>query len=323
MNKVRICMIGAGAMANKVHYPSVASFEDVDLVGICDLNPVRVKETADRYNIKNRYSDYGQMLDEQKPEGVYVVMPPQYMYDIVCNCIRRGIHVFTEKPLGLSLHQAETLARLAEENGVITQVGHQRRSSPILNAMLDKCHSHGAVNHAVVEFYKCDMNPMSSAADHLHDDCTHSIDTLRWICGGEVISVESDFKRIGTPDINWVHSTLQFDNGSTGIVINSWASGRRIFRVEIHCPSAYADVELENKAYFYENGNYEGEEYDCKEIAGGEEFYEYGGFQLKSREFIDSIKCGKCMTSSPFSDVLKTMRILETIVAQSVLAKVG
>lgn len=322
MEQVRICMIGAGMMANKVHYPSLASFDDVRFAGICDLDSQRMAQTANRYGIKNCYSDYRRMLDEQKPDGVYVVMPPQYMYDIVCDCIRRGIHVFTEKPMGMSLHQAETLARLAEEYHVITQVGHQRRSSPILNAMLERCKARGAVNHAVVEFYKCDIQPMSSAADHIHDDCSHSVDTLRWICGGEVVKVDSCFKRIGTPDINWVQSTLQFDNGATGIIINSWASGRRVFRAEVHCPGVYADIELENKAYLYEDGDYHGKEFDCREVAGGEEFYEYGGFQLKSREFIDSIKTNTCLTSSPFSDVLKTMRVLETIVAQSTLSGV-
>jgi virulence factor len=322
MNKVRVCVIGAGMMANKVHYPSLASFDDVEITGICDLNPQRLTETADRYGITNRYGDYRKMLDEQRPDGIYVIMPPQYMYDIVCDCIGRGLNVFTEKPLGLNLHQAETLALLAEEKKVITQVGHQRRSSPILNEVLNRCKAHGDVNHAVIEFYKYDMNPMSSAADHIHDDCSHSIDTLRWICGGEVVKVDSCFKRIGTPDINWVHSTLQFDNGATGIVINSWASGRRVFRVEVHCPGAYADIELENKAFLYENGDYGGKEFDCREVAGSDEFYVYGGFKLKSREFIDSIKTGKSMTSSPFSDVLKTMRVLETMVAQSVLAGV-
>lgn len=321
MDKVRICVIGAGVMANKVHYPSLASFSDVEITGICDLVLSRAKETAGRYGISNVYSDYRKMLSEQKPDGVYVIMPPQYMYDIVCDCITRGFNVFTEKPLGLTLHQSETLARLAEENKVITQVGHQRRSSPILNQVLEKCKAHGNVNHAVVEFYKCDMNPMSSAVDHIHDDCSHSVDTIRWICGGEVVKVDSCFKRIGTPDINWVQSTLQFDNGATGIIINSWASGRRVFRVEVHCPGAYADIELENKAYLYENGDYNGQEFDCKDVAGSDEFYVFGGFRQKTREFIDSIKAGKCMTSSPFSDVLKTMRVLETIVAQSVLAE--
>ena len=321
MGKVRICMIGAGMMANKVHYPSLASFENVDMVGICDLDEQKMKKTADQYGIPNRYYSYRQMLEEQKPDGVYVVMPPQYMYDIVRAGISGGFHIFMEKPMGMSLHQARTLARLAEDNGVITQVGHQRRTSPLLNTVLDKCREHGPVNHAVVEFYKCDMEPMVSAADHLHDDSSHCVDTLRWICGGEVVKVDSCFKRIGTPDINWVQSTIQFDNGATGILINSWASGRRVFRAEVHCLGAYADIELENKAHFYENGDYEGVEYDCREVAGGTEFYEYGGFLQKSREFIDSIRTGKYRTSSPFSDVLKTMEVLEKIVAQSVLAE--
>lgn len=321
MDKVRICMIGAGMMANKVHYPSLASFDDVEMTGICDLNTARVNETAGKYGIENKYSDYLQMIEEQKPDGVYIVMPPQYMYDIASTCIKRGLNVFIEKPMGLTLHQAENLAYLAELHGIITQVGHQRRSSPLLNDMLNRCTAHGPVNHAVVEFYKCDLNPMLSAVDHLHDDCSHSIDTIRWICGGEIVKIESVFKRIGTPDINWIQSTLQFDNGATGVVINSWASGRRVFRTEIHCPGAYADVELENKAYLYEDGDYEGAEFDCREAAGGAEFYEYGGFKRKSREFIDSIRAGESRTSSPFSDVIKTMRALEIIAAQSVLGE--
>lgn len=68
--------------------------------------------------------------------------------------------------------------------------------------------------------------------------------------GGEVVKVDSCFKRIGTPDINWVQSTLQFDNGATGVVINSWASGRRVFRTEIHCPGAYADVSWKIRRIF-------------------------------------------------------------------------
>jgi len=43
------------------------------------------------------------------------------------------------------------------------------------------------------------------------DDCTHAIDTLRWMCGGEVTAIDSHCKRIGTPDINWIGATLQFD----------------------------------------------------------------------------------------------------------------
>jgi predicted dehydrogenase len=49
----------------------------------------------------------------------------------------------------------------------------------------------------------------------IRDDCVHAIDTVRWMCGGQVVEIESRCKRIGTPDINWIGATLHFDNGPT------------------------------------------------------------------------------------------------------------
>lgn len=315
----KICFVGAGMMAKKVHYPSLASFEDVEIVGICDLDAQKLQQTAATYNIANTYQNYQQMVEEQAPDGIYVIGPPHYMYDIIRWCLEQKLPVFCEKPLGLSLHQTQMLAELAKSNQVITQVGHQRRSSPILNKVLTECREAGPITHAVCEFYKYDINPLLNACDHLHDDGSHSVDTLRWICGGEVVGVESHVKRIGTPDINWVLATLHFDNGSTGILINNWASGKRIFRLEIHAPSIFSDIDLEGDAFVYTKGDLVGHSYNCQEVAGSSEFYVFGGFKQKSREFIDSIQKGKELTSSPFSDVLKTMEVVESIVSQQVL----
>ena len=108
----------------------------------------------------------------------------------------------------------------------------------------------GPIVHAVCEFYKCGLEPVLAPRDHMMDDCVHAIDTVRWMCGGEVADVEAHCKRIGVPDINWIGGMLHFDNGSTGFVINSWASGRRVFRVQMHAPGIYCDAEVEGKAYF-------------------------------------------------------------------------
>ena len=62
MEKVRVALIGAGAMANAVHYPSLASFDDVELVGLCDLDPQKLAQTAAKFNISDTFSDYRRML---------------------------------------------------------------------------------------------------------------------------------------------------------------------------------------------------------------------------------------------------------------------
>ena len=323
---VRVCMVGAGGMANNVHYPSLASFGDVEIAGICDLVPERVHATADKYGIpqKNRYvarqsNDYQDMITKLKPDGVYVVGQPNIMYDIWMWCLEQGLNLYIEKPMGLTAHQAQMLAHVAEENGCITQVSHQRRSCPLLVKMRNECLKKGPITHAVCEFFKCEIGACSGAMDHMMGDATHSVDTVRWMCGGEVVGIEARCRRVGTPDINWIGATLYFDNGSVGYVVNSWCSGRRVFRVQMHAPGVYTDAEVEGKAYLYKDGDYEGVVYDTREVAGSGETRVFGGFAAKNREFIDSLKTGKEVTSSPFRDTVKTMEVCEAILGQALL----
>jgi predicted dehydrogenase len=318
-DKVRVAMVGAGSMANAVHYPSLASFDDVEIAAICDLDVGRLNATADKYGVERRYADYRQMVEEVAPDGVYAIGPPHHMYDVWVWCLRQGLNLYIEKPMGLTWHQAQMMADLAESQGVITQVSHQRRTCPLLVKMRQECLHHGAITHASCEFFKCAPAPMHGAVDHMLDDCVHAIDTVRWMCGGEVTEVVSSCRRAGTPDINWIHAVLQFDNGATGVLTNSWASGRRVFRVQMHAPGVACDVELENKATLYRDGDTTGVEYDTRQVAGGDELYVFGGFQAKNREFIDSLKTGRHLTSSPFSDCLKTMRVAHAILAQALL----
>jgi virulence factor len=319
LEKVRVAVVGAGGMANQVHYPSLASFDDVEIVGICDLDETRLTKTADQYDIPNRYTDYKKMVESQAPDGIYVIGQPHYMYDIWVWCLMQGLNLYIEKPMGITWHQACILADLAEQKGIVTQVSHQRRSSPLLKKMREACVARGEITHAVCEFYKSDMKPYRNARDHMMDDCTHSIDTVRWMCGGEVIDLESHCKRIGTPDINWIGATLHFDNGSTGFVINSWSSGRRVFRVEMHAPNIYVDAEVEKNAVLYADGDYDGVVYDCFEVAQATTKWEAFGFRDKNREFIDSLKTGEDVTTSPFRDCIKTMEVAEKILALALL----
>lgn len=313
-------MIGAGAMATGVHYPSLATFPDVEIAGICDLDPARLTTVADRYGVAGRFSDYREMIDALAPNGVYAIGPPHLLYDAWLWCLQRGVNLFIEKPMGLTLHQARMLAHLAEERGVMTQVGHQRRASPLLVKLREECLRRGPITHAVCEFYKCDQRPFIDARDRMLDDCVHSIDTLRWMCGGEVVDVDSRCRRVGVPDINWITATIQFDNDSTGVLINSWSSGRRIFRVQLHAPAIACDADPEAVAHVYADGDSEGKAYDSRIVAGSDEFFVYGGFAAKSREFIDSLQTGTEVTGSPFRDAVKTMEVAETILARAVLA---
>jgi len=141
--KVRICIIGAGNMANNVHYPSLASFDDVEIVGVIESRADRLKATCDKFGIPEsaRFlvtldSDYQTVLKQVQPDGVYVIGQPEIMYPIWHWCLTQGFNLYIEKPMGLNTHQAESLACLADKGGLITQVSHQLRSAPIMQQVI-------------------------------------------------------------------------------------------------------------------------------------------------------------------------------------------
>ena len=312
--------------ANQVHYPSLASFQDVEIAALCDLDSERLQATADRYGIARRYGDYRRgdyrrMVEEIAPDAIYVIGPPHLMYDIWVWCLERGLNLFIEKPLGITLHQARALAYLADQHGCITQVDFQRRSCPLAVRLRDACLERGPITLAICEFYKCSPAPFLGARDHMMDDTVHAIDTLRWACGGEVAEVRSACRRLGTPDLNLITAELVFDNGSLGLLTNNWTSGRRVFRLQLHAPGICAELEHEVGGTLYADGDTRGERFDARAVAGSDALHVYGGFSAKSRQFIDAIKTNT-QPESCFADAVKTMTVAETILAQALLAEV-
>jgi virulence factor len=313
---VRVAVVGAGALATRVHYPSLSDDPMATIVGICDLDQQRLQAAGERFGVEKLFTDYRTMIETVAPEAVYVIGQPEFMYGIWCWCLAQGLDLFVEKPLGLTLHQATNLAYLAEANNCITQVGFQRRASPLLRHAQAALADRGPTTHAICSFYKCQPDPMLGARDHMMDDGVHAIDTLRAVCGGEVVDIHSVTRRIGTPDINFFTAQLVFDTGATGMLINSWTSGRRIFTVDLHVPGACAELDLEGVGHIYTDGDTTGTKITAQQIAGSEEFYVFGGFREKTSQFLQAVRSRK-QPPSHFGDALKTMQIAEKILHQS------
>jgi virulence factor len=315
---IRVVVIGAGYMANKIHYPALSSFVDVKIEAICDRNADKLRDTAKKYNVKQTFTDYRKMIHNIAPDAVFAIGHPHTMYDVWMWCLEKRLNLFIEKPLGLTLHQARALAHMAELNGCITQVCFQRRTSPMLQKLARECRTRGQVTYASVEFIKNSPGPFLGARDHMMDDGVHAIDTLRYICGGEVVSIHSVAKRMGVPDINFFTALLEFDSGASGHVHCNWISGYRLFRVGIHGLSICADADLEGVGYLYKDGEKNRTEFDARCIAESTDEMVFCGFRAKIREFLDCLRSKK-QPGSNFSDALKTHIIAEKILARDLL----
>ena len=102
-SKVRVVVIGAGSMCQRVHLPSLERHKAAKVVAICDVVEAPAREAAETFSIPKVYSDYRQMLDNETFDGVYAIGQPHFMCDIWMDCLARGLNLYIEKPMGLNM----------------------------------------------------------------------------------------------------------------------------------------------------------------------------------------------------------------------------
>ncbi|MGB9595301.1 MAG: Gfo/Idh/MocA family protein [Candidatus Poribacteria bacterium] len=314
MEKVKIGMIGAGGLANAVHYPSLAEFSDVEISAICDLDANRLKNTAEKYKIEKIYNDYKKMVQEVELNAVYIIMPPHHLFDLVIYCLNSKLNVFIEKPPGVTAEQTRNMALTAEKNHCLTMVGFNRRFIPLLVEAKRLVLERGEMIQCVATFYKNSIGAgpyYAGAIDILTCDAIHAVDALRWM-GGEVVSVASDIRRIYAEYDNSFNAIMKFKNGGTGILLTNWVVGKRVHTFEMHAKGISAFVNGDDSAFIYSDNKEEPLVLKTKEIAGSSENYKYYGFYNENRHFIDCIKQGK-MPDTNFSDAYKTMELVNRI----------
>lgn len=326
--RVRVALVGAGVMAGRYHYPSLASFDDVELVGISDLIEAKARAMAATLGIPDEavWTDYREMLSRTEPDAVYVLMPPQILYEPAHFALTHGCHLFVEKPLALTTTQARMLAYTAGEHGRLAMVGFQRRHIPAARAMRERVEARGPIHFADVSFLKSTADYTSPAAfydgaiDALTSDGIHAVDTLRWLCGGEVeeVQVQARQRGVSGPIANAYSALVSFSTGAVGAVHYNLATGRRVFRTEFSSLNATAYVDADRECWFAADGVEEdvhsAREYGRSVLRPGEalEDRHWLGFWHEHRHFIDCVVSGD-QPSSNFADAVKSMELVERI----------
>ena len=141
MEKVKAALIGCGGR-NGVHYQKLSVMEDVDLIGFCDTDVSRAQAMADKYGSGKVYDNYKSMLDDIKPDVIFIAVPPHQHGEIENAIIDLGIPFQVEKPMALDLAVAEQILARIEEKGLLTNVGFQDRWQNLTETMKSFCEEH-------------------------------------------------------------------------------------------------------------------------------------------------------------------------------------
>lgn len=320
MDTLRAAFVGAGSMANGVHYPSLAEMDDVELVGICDLDQQRLSATADKFGIERRYTDYKQMIEGTAPDAVYIVMPPHQLFDLVIHCLEHKLNVFIEKPPGVTCEQTRNMARAAERSGSLTMVAFNRRFIPAARAAKERVEERGPMLQCAATFYKNQIGAppyYGGATDVLTCDAIHAVDALRWM-GGEVVCAASDIRALHSEYDNSFNALLSFESGCAGLLLTNWAAGKRVHTLEMHAKGVSAFVDTDERAIIYKDNEPEGEQIRSRDLCGSEEQYKRLGFFAENRHFVDCVKEGR-LPDTHFGDAVRTMELVDMIYAARML----
>ena len=314
MKKVNIALIGAGGMANSVHYPSLRACEDVNLVGLCDMIPSKLQATAERFEIEVTFTDYKQMLEKTSPDAVYILMPPQHLFPLVIHCLSQQHHVFIEKPPGVTLHQTKEMARAAEKNDCKSMVGFNRRFIPLLREVKTIVEKQGPILQCMSTFHKNtpDARYYEGVIDVLTCDAIHAVDALRWLGGGEVKAVASDINSFYSERENSFNALVKFTSGASGYLCTNWAVGGRIHTFEMHAReiSAYINPYPGGRAILHTPNGIT--EITPEDAAGSNASHMAYGFYGESRHFVDAIQQNR-QPLTCFADAVKTMELVTAI----------
>lgn len=127
MEKIRLGYIGCGFMAQKVHIPNFTSIPHCELIGLAEVRSKLGKKVQNRFGIPHLYRDHIELAQNADIEAVAVSADFALQGEIAKDLLQAGKHVFMEKPMAVSVEQAETIVAASRESGKKLMVGYMKR----------------------------------------------------------------------------------------------------------------------------------------------------------------------------------------------------
>lgn len=230
---MKYALIGCGRISP--NHIEAAKNNALDFVAMCDINSEAMQDKSDKFGLENvrKYKDYTELLESEKPELVAIATKSGKHASIALDCIAAGCNVIIEKPIALSIADADAIIEAAKEKGVVVCANHQNRFNKsiqyIRKALEDGRFgklSHGAAHvrwNRGESYYTQAPWRGTWAQDGgcLMNQCIHNIDLLRWMMGDEVEEVMAYTAQLEHPYLEAEDlgmALVKFKNGAYGLI---------------------------------------------------------------------------------------------------------
>ena len=236
---LKIAVFGTGHLG-KFHLNNWKEIDGAEVIGFYDPNDDNALAVAEQYQIK-RYESAEALMDEC--DAVDIVAPTMYHFELCEMAIRKGKHVFVEKPLTNTMDEARTLVKLAKESNLKFQVGHVERFNPAFLALKGQ-----SLNPMFIEVHRiAEFNPRGTDVSVVLDLMIHDIDIILHLVKSNVSYIAANGVAVmsETPDIANVR--IEFDNGCVANLTSSRISMKKMRKIRLFQKDAYIGIDFLEK----------------------------------------------------------------------------
>ncbi len=239
MSALRAAVIGVGYLGN-FHAQKYAAIEGAELVGVVDNDPKRALEIAAALGTR-AYSDHRELIGQV--DAVSVVVPTQFHHAVARDFLAAGVHVLIEKPITVTIEEADELIELAEKTGAVFQVGHLERFNPVLVALDGVLQEPLFVESVRIAPFK----PRGTDVNVVLDLMIHDIEIIQHIVKSPVERVDAVGAPVFTGEEDIANARILFQNGCVANVTASRISLKSERKMRIFQRDAYITLDFQNR----------------------------------------------------------------------------
>lgn len=227
-DRFNIAVIGAGRVAG-AHLAAIGDLSDsVRLVAVCDADGEKARAAAERHGAPRYHTDYRDLVQSNDVDGVVIALPNHLHCEVAIAASQAGMHVFVEKPMAMTVVEADAMIEAARASGVTLMVGQSRRFSrgiAVVREHMDRIGTPFRIDISfLVDFPKPMTNwwttPDQSGPLVIPLQGSHSLDTIVWLKGGlpETVYAVSSLHNEAFRTVDESTVALKFPDGGLATV---------------------------------------------------------------------------------------------------------
>jgi len=236
---IKAGVIGVGYLG-RFHAQKYAAIDGVELVGVADIQRSQADLVASECRCLAFY-DYLELLD--KVDAVSVAVPTSLHHEVAMSCFEKDVDVLLEKPMTVTLEEADELIAEATDRALIFQVGHLERFNPAVVAMKPFLTTPAFIESSRISTFK----RRGVDVDVVLDLMIHDIDIILTIIDSPLKTIHTVGAPVVTDTTDIANARLIFHNGATANITVSRISLTNVRKMRIFQPGSYINVDFGNK----------------------------------------------------------------------------